>query len=288
MKSEPKYKPPTVGQIVSDPHTRNYLVGGLVALAVIFLVMYVQESILGGILVIILGVAGLLLRWTAVPPFLLMLLTYFLLFPIGRPPAYENPWELTTGSFRIADMLLTFAVVIYLACQYRILGLVHRAFPSEYRSPREIARAYRRPGSAVATGELGQLLYLAAGMVLIGQISWWLLTNVEVDLSSTFPLHLAESKRNMRRSAPPNGMSLAGMRFVLLMGITFFGATIVRTTFGYWRMRRYRGLEAQLVLLDADWDETRRERDRIEGWGGWLRKREAEKNSKQPRKIRDG
>src|SRR4051812_26824474 len=106
-----------------DPAVRNYTVAALSALAMIFLVLFQQGSDLGGLLIVLVGVAGVMLRWTPAPVFVLALLTYFMVFPFGIPgEAFDSNFEIQDGRFRMTDLLLTASVLVYVACQYRLLG----------------------------------------------------------------------------------------------------------------------------------------------------------------------
>ena len=71
----------------------------------------------------------------------------------------------------------------------------------------------------------------------------------------------------------PDGMRTGLARFVVLVGLLFFGTLIARIVFGYWRLRMMRPAEGAMILLDGGWSETSRERQRQEAWRIWGRKR---------------
>ena len=56
---------------------------GLGALAMVFVILFALSGPVGGILVVLLGLAGLLLRWPAAPPLVLLVVMWFLIFPGG-------------------------------------------------------------------------------------------------------------------------------------------------------------------------------------------------------------
>src|SRR5262249_29554462 len=56
--------------LFNDPDARGYTFAALGALAMIFLILFQQGSDIGGLLVVVIGVAGVLLRWVAAPAFL--------------------------------------------------------------------------------------------------------------------------------------------------------------------------------------------------------------------------
>ena len=80
-----------------------------------FLVMFMNGSDIGGLLVVVLGLAALLLRWTAAPPFLLLIVVYFQLFPFFVPELpFDDPFDcLIAGTaLRIGVPLITKDTVI--------------------------------------------------------------------------------------------------------------------------------------------------------------------------------
>src|SRR5262249_58553982 len=112
-----------------DPGVRNYVFTGLGALAMVFAILLAIGGPLGGLLVVLIGVAGLLFRWPAAPPLFLLLLLWFVIFPGGIPPGYESPWEVTEGRFRVPDLILVFSAVVHLARHYPPPGLSAQRLP---------------------------------------------------------------------------------------------------------------------------------------------------------------
>jgi hypothetical protein len=254
------------------PAVRNYLFAGLAALAMVFVVLFSRGSDLGGLLLVVLGAAGLVLRWPAAPVLFLLILTYFLVFPFGFPTPDADPYELLEGRFRVADLILVAAVVVYLAVHYRLYGLTTQAVPAETRSAPRAEKPPRRPPDLIRDGEIVRLLYLTAGVVIVGQVVWAFLTSVEVDVLASFPLRLAD--RPWVRGVPDD-MPPPLTRFVVLNGLLVFGTLLARLVFGYWGLRRMSAAEGGMILQDAGWDETRRERVRVEQWRACGRERAA-------------
>lgn len=271
--------PDSLRTLFRDPGVRNYVFAGLAALAMVFLILFQRGSDLGGLLVVLLGVAGIVLRWTAAPIFALVVLTYFLVFPFGFPdPGVATPFELIDGRFRIADMILVFSVVVYLMCQYRLFGLMARAFPQESRTLRDTDKPYRRPAKQIGPGETARLLYVSVGVVLAGQFAWLFTTLAQIDVGAAFPLRFGGWRDVLR--PPADAMSPPATRFVFLAGLVFFPAILARLVFGYWRLKQLKPEAARMLLQDAGWDETRRENVRIESWRTWGRTRWAERVKK--------
>ena len=278
---DPNAPPPHVGELTSaeatrllfrDPGVRNYLFAALAGLALVFVVMFQRGADAGGLLCVMIGVAGLVLRWTVAPPMFLLVTVYFVVFPYGIPElGYASRFEIEDNRFNFSDLLLSGAALVYLACQYRVFGLTQQALPHEMKVPRKSDKPYRRPPSAITQTEIPRFLYLTAAVVFAGQFLWLVFTTVEVDPEGTIPLRFAGSARSRfrRESWLPPGST----RFVLIAGTLFFGTLLARLVFGYWRLRAMKPDEANAVLLDTGWLETRREHVRVNVWKRWRRKR---------------
>jgi len=261
--------PATLRGLFRNPAARDYVFVGLGALAMVFVVLFQKGSDLGGLMLVLVGAAGLVLRWPAAPIFFLLLLLYFSIFPFGLPPADENPFEIEDGRFRVTDLVLAAAVVVYLASHYRVYGLTALAVPAETKYPRKDAPPARRPAALVRRGEVARLFYTAAAVAVAGQLVWLFATTVEVDPTAAFPLKAAERRGRGAADGLPPGLT----RFVLLAGVVGVGALLARLVFGYWRLRRMTPAEGGMILQDEGWNETRRERVRLETWRFWARGR---------------
>ncbi len=274
--------------LFNDPDVRNFTFTTLGALGMIFLILLENGSDIGGLLIVIVGVCGLILRWTASPILVLLILTYFMIFPFGVPgDSIEDFTAIDEDHFRVTHVLLVMSVLVYLACQYRILGLVHQAVAFDGQIRRKDEPPARRPAALIRPAELGIMLGICGALVFSGQMIWWFANSVEVVPAEDFPLKWAEPDRTTtehslasRRDVPaPGSISTGVTRFVVLVGFLFFGTLIARVVFGYWRLRMMGAAEGGMILLDGSWSETSRDRQRIEKWRIWGRKRtEAQAN----------
>lgn len=274
--------------IYRDPGVRNYLFAGLAGLAMVFVILFQRGSTEGGLVVVMLGIAGLALRWTAAPPFMLCVLTYLLLFPFGIPVAGPpDPFEVTAGRFRIADILLAAAVVVYLGAQYRLLGLTHQALPADAGVTKKGGRPELRPSALIGSAELKWFLWVAGGVVLAGQVVWFLVTGLQIVPGERFPVRYVDPSPRFSRPSGGEALNPPAARFVLVTGLIFFTALLARLVFGYWRLRGIRSDEAGMLLQDAGWDESRQELVRVEKWRarGLLR---AARRAKKPRSGKEG
>jgi hypothetical protein len=257
----------------ADVRVRGLLFAGLGGLAMLFVVLFERGADIGGLLIAVLGAAGLVLGWRGSPAFVLLVLLYFLIFPYGLPPPEEDPSELEYGTFRVADLLLAAALVVYLSAHYRLLGITQLAMPAEPGGFGRKTTPRTRPADLIRKGELARTFYLTAAVVLAGQIVWAVVTNLEVDTLGDFPLRFAD-KSTLRRDH--GDMGPWRTRLVAVVGMLFFGTLFARLVFGYWRLRTMSPAEGAMLLTDAGWDETRRERVRVEGWRMWGVKRVAD------------
>lgn len=263
--------------LVFDRAARGYAIVTLGALAMIFVVLFMNGSDLGGIIVVLFGAAALVLRWTAAPPFMLLVIAYFQLFPFGFPdPGVESPLQIRQTHFQVADMVLVMAVLVYFRAQYRVFGLVHQIVPFESAQKRKGDTPTRRPTDHIRPDEIAWLLGTAGALVLLGQVVWWLVNNLQfVPLDDGFPLRWAGEKTlaDLRREPPTGEFRSGGNRFFVILGGTFFGVLLLRLVFGYWRLRMMGAAEGAMVLADTSWTESHRERVRVEKWRVWGKRR---------------
>jgi hypothetical protein len=262
-----------------DPAVRPYLFSALGALAMIFLVMFLGDnsrpgSDIGAVVLVLFGLATLAFRWTMAPPFFLFVLVYFLLFPFGLPDPdlYNDPFRIRESHFRVTDVVLVLAVLVYLRCQYRIFGLIQQAMPFENVFRRKGDHPLRRPTSHIDPVEIAWLIGIAVVLVAIGQVVWWLVNALEFAPGDDFPFRWADqnSLARFRRSRrEPGEYTPGGNRFFVVTGALFFGFLVLRLVFGYWRMRVMNPAEGAMILTDTSWSESHRERVRVEKWRSW-------------------
>jgi hypothetical protein len=225
---------------------------------------------------------------------LLLFLAYFQLFPFGLPDVFglfDNPLEIKQTHFRLADVILVMAVLVYVRSSYRVFGLTHQSMPFETLFRRKGEHPTRRPLWHVQPSEIAWMVGGAAALVIVGQLAWWLVNNVEfAPADEGFPLRWAdaESFSRYRRGGREPGEFRPGMhRFFVTVGALFFGFLLVRLVFGYWRMRVMGAAEGAMMLSDTSWSESHRERARVEKWRTWGREREKARAKKEARAERE-
>ena len=171
-----------------------------------FLILLQQASDYGGVLIVVIGSCGILLRWSAAPYFVLLILTWFLIFPFGDPTVYfRNELEIIEGQFRITDLMLVLSLLVYLACQYRLLGLVSQAIPFDGPLRRKDETPARRPPALVSPAEFGILFGACVVFAFAGQLLWWFINSVEVVPTEDLPFRMIESSRR-HLDVLPDGM----------------------------------------------------------------------------------
>lgn len=267
-----------VERLLQDERIRPYTFAALGALALTALVLYLSGGDIGAAVVMLVGSASIVFRWTAGPPLVLLVVFYFSVFPFGYLQlGYNNPLQVRETHFRISDLILVMSALVYCSSAYRLLGLVHQSFPVENTSRQRDEAAPRRPSTHIAANELTQLVSASAAMVVAGQVVWWLINAFDfTPMEGGFPFQWADREsfaRYRSGSFPPGEFSAGQSRFFLTVGLLFFGYLLCRLVFGYWRLRVMGPAEGAMILANTSWTESHRERVRIEKWRVWGRQR---------------
>lgn len=276
-------------QLLADPRTRNYFFAALGALVMIFLSLLnvggdaEVGSDLGGFILVVIGISGLVLRWTPAPLLVLIVLTYFLWTPDGIPGDHKLPLPglVESQRFNLADVILVLAVLVYLISQYRIFGFVAQAISPDTLALRKDEAPVRRQASLVTPNEFAAMLAVAVALVFAGQLVWLSVTSVDVVTDESFPFRLRTGRPS--RESETGTLLPGASRFYVLVGAVFLATAIARVVFAYWRLRLLNPEEGRMILLDEGWRETHRERVRVEKWRIWGRRqaKESQESGKQ-------
>lgn len=239
-----------------EPALRAYTITTAASLAVIFVVLFDSGSVAAAGVPVVCGIAGLLLRWTAMPIVLVLTVAYFMIFPLGIP--FGNPFrEEATAQTRIFDFILIAAILMYLIAQFRLFSL----------TPAQGLVQAVRPVSTLAANELHHAGVLTAVMVGIGQFIWWFLDEYELHFGHDGPIRtIPPGSLRLEQRVLPSTQSLGLSRFLLLTTLTVMVAAISRMAFWYLRLRQLNPQEARLLLTDTLWKANRRELARQETW----------------------
>lgn len=225
-----------------------YMIICLCALLLLFQVFQEREAGHWSFFPIIVGSAGVFLRWGFAPLALLAAVVLTLLVEPNRLLFVSN------ASLRVPDFLLCASVLAYVLAHYR-LTLLRTPFPPERQpakpSPAAPPAIQREQPEAlfISSRELGLLLLSLPLWAGLAQVVWPLLP----------------------RTAGNPGLIGPVWRVVAFLWIVGGGGLVTASAFDYAYRRRMSREEATLYLQDLLWRETRGEQRRINRWFAWGR-----------------
>jgi hypothetical protein len=164
-------------------------------------------------------------------------------------------------ALRPEDLGLCCGVLAYVGGHFRLLGLISHLLPADRRQGPKSARAawQRRSPRLVTPAEVVTFVLALPVWCLLAQLCLgWL-----------------------QRPREVLGFPPSAVRFLLLAWTLGIGGLIVAALFGQWRLRTMTPTEAELLLQDTLWRETRREQRRLQRWLAWSRPR-TRKNKETP------
>lgn len=278
--SDPADKTPTdnpFAVMIRNPAARTYLLVSGGGLLVSVLGMFLLEnSVGGGVALLLAGVAGLALRWSVGPPSFVVALSYFLFFPLGLPIGTSPYSQIPDHHFQFADLIVTAAGLVHLIAAYRFHAVMRAGMPFDAPAPfvKPGAKPTVRPAEPVRDAELWLLFARVAVFVLAGQLLWLCVTKLKVDFTQNFPVrlhtdYLAEMGERTGPSEIPNGLS----RFLLTAAVMLGGGFALWFVMWYWRLTTMNRDEARASCLDQEWATARREYNRPEKWRGWMKQK---------------
>ncbi len=248
------------------PLVRDYTAVALAALAVCGLILYFERLGPWGLVVVLVGLVGVLLRWGLAAGLFLALLTFFLLF---EPRLAFSPYRYRPRGSDMTDLGLAVAVLVYVAAQLRLQTLTRFAVPPDPR------RQLRPPGKRVrgrwilpaepaqrttAEGNPGEVVLLLLGAAAFGVVAsllWFRLASETPPLWSDFPPAL--------------------WRTIVVVWGTVLALAAMYAFLGYLRRSHAGRDESLLYLQDQLWAATRGEQRRINRWLAWARLRKQRK-----------
>jgi hypothetical protein len=258
--------PKTSESPAGRPLVRDYSAVALGALAVSGLILYFERLGIWGLVVVLVGVVGVLVRWGLAAGLFLVLLTVFTLF---EPHVSFHPGRFRRRGTDMTDLILAVAVVAYVAAQLRLQTLTRFAVPPDPR------RQFRPPGKRVkgrwllptepahrttAEGNPGEVVLLLIGaaiFVLVASLLWFRLASESPPMWVDFPPPLWHIVVVVWSTV----LALAAMHaFLAYLGRTYAGRD-----------------ESLLYLQDQLWTATRGEQRRLNRWLAWARLRRQRK-----------
>ncbi len=250
--------------IYQTPGATHYLIVCAAALAVMLMVGVLEQGMsCWSVVPILIGLLGLVTRWSSAPLLLVLTLAGFelVLVPM-RDFAFGRLGREPSG---FSMLILSAAVLAYVAGHYRLQGLVGRLFPADPRRPGgKVPKSARtlpglRPEEAVVRQRRSpQLVTSLEVIVLVASLPLW------AALAAFLWLVLSSPVEFMELRGP-------GGRLVLLIWLFGFGALAVSSLLHYLGRQGMTREEAMVELQDLLWRETRGEQRSINRWLAWAR-----------------
>ena len=263
-------KPNQYRELITNPAARTYLMVAAGGLLVALLTMFLIGSLIATVTLLVVGLCGLVLRWSAMPILFVVLICYFSYAPSGLPYDFGAISNIPTSNFRFLDVILVGSSLVYLIGQYRLFSIVRSGMPFDANKlfVKPLAKPTVRPADAPQDRELWMLFARVGIFVLGGQLLWYAITNWRIDFERVPPIVFMAPSDGYGRTDSlfvPDYLS----RFLLAIGFFLTVALVSRFIFWYWRLLQLQRDQAQMVLIDTQWSEDRREMNRQEKWRGW-------------------
>lgn len=268
-------------EMVRNPAARTYLIigaGGLLVLSLVYALFL--DNVIAAAVVFILGVAGLVARWTISPPALVVAVCYFAFFPEGLPiqlqPGNQVMGRQTNANLLFTDLLVTVAALVHLLATLRFHSILRAGMPFDAPAAfvKPGAKPTVRPAVPVREAELLFVFARVGAVVLAGQLVWLVVTRFKLDFSNGFPL------RPFNSSAEETGDPMGGewipnsiSRFMIAAGIVLGVSFALWLVFWYWRLHAMNRDEARAACLDMEWTTNRRALNQPEKWRGWMKQK---------------
>ncbi len=264
---------------MNHPAERTYAVLSLATLgivAVLFFLFYF--SVFGPIVLLMVGLSGVVFRWSSAPIIGLLAAIYFLIFPFGVPmDAGQRNTELFGSAFQLQDMLTVLAILAHLVCLYRLQTLQSVGMPHD--APKTFVKPKMKPTTrkvpAISDQELFQTTLVLVIVLFVGQIIWFILTETTVLMDDMVSVRFTLIRNN---GSPDRETQRAMVYFphylYRLIAYTLFMTALI---FSVWlglrcyRWHRMNRSEAAAILMDESWRNARRDYNRPESWRAWMK-----------------
>lgn len=221
----------------------------IVSLTALFMLLLARGLGNLALLPLLIGLGGLVGRgrWGSRPlvlwrtaPFLLVLCVAIFLVRQGLIGPFQ-------GTSPLADVLLALAVLGYVAGHYRLQGLDPSPLPTD---PRQLGPAVPTRRAVPATEILALVLEVCV-FVALAFLAWDWLPDTWYDYNLNPEI----------------------WRTLLLVWLIGMGVLLTASVLNYFAKLLLTGPEAELLLQDVLWKETRREQRRVGRWLAWSRKK---------------
>jgi len=248
----------TIVDRLLQPGLRLYLYVGVAALLFNLFVLSERNAIAGGLIILLIGIPGLIIRWTFAPLLVILLTFYFAYAPSGVP-SVRQLYSPNRPTIQLTDILISISLLVYTIAQYRVNSVVSQAFSLESKPVHRplsandptLDQPIRRPPEQVRESEIGSILGQGIGFSVVSVMGWYIL--YQIDFGGVYTVDI--------------------LRFLLMAWLISFGMVIAQVMLGYLRWRSMSRREASMFLRDTLWRETRREQQRLHTWRQWFQKR---------------
>lgn len=241
-------------------------------LGVAFLVQYQQGVWVAGLLTLLIGVLGIVLKIRLSPLLVLLPVAGGQIFPRFDLTirAVDLDWLAERYPLlQVPDVVLCGAVLGYLAGHYRLHALWYSILP---RDPRR--RFQRETPLVVPAEQVGKVApqRRSADSLTPAEFTRFVLQLPLFALLAQGALYLLTPRWSLVELSP------RWMQLLVLVWALVVGLFIAGQFFRYWRRRNMSRATAVLLLQDVLWHETRGEQRRVSRWLAWwkLRRRERE------------
>ena len=253
-------KQPDLATLLKEPGVQVYLFVSLVSLGLVLMVQMAKGNVLLNAIIFIIGILGIVARFSSAPAVLLLAVALGELFQqqyfVGRHGFAQGPWR-----FSVPDLIQSIGVIAYIVAQTRFLGLTSNLMPRDPRqreeSPKQNPVPYHRRRRILqrrtpALFTPREVAFAMAGILfsaILAQFVWYWLS---------FPRHVF-------------GLDELPSQLVLLAWVLFLGLVAATAVLGIWRWYALTREEALLYMQDTYWRETGREQRRQYRWLAWAR-----------------
>jgi hypothetical protein len=229
------------------------------ALAAILLIQVQQGLVMSGLVALLLGAAGVLLRARIGPVLVLLAL-------VGGQLVrqyFSAPWTVHLA-LDVQDVALCAAMLAYVAGHYRLLALWSHILPPD---PRQ--RYHKQAHAVVPLKRLGRIApqHRPVAHLSRGELVWFVIQLPLFALMAQGVWMVVGARRELHGFSP-RWMQMLQLAWGLALCVFLAGQL-----FRYWRLWSMDPMTAQVLLQDALWHETRGEQRRIGRWLAWWKVR---------------
>jgi hypothetical protein len=261
----PNDEPPLLGM---RPLVRDYSFLAIGALAVCGMILYFQGPGVWGLVPVLIGLLGVLLRWgMAAGLYLVALAGWLIANALWAPPQWRLPPSPMT------DLMLAAASLAYVAAQMRLQTLTRHGVPPdprrELRPPgKRMAGRWFLPGPPTGRTATGA----SAGEVIV------LLASIPIFALAAYLLWVRLAGK---RGPDPGSLPAPLWQCIVVVWVVAILVAVGYTVLSYLERILAGPQESALYLQDQLWTATRGEQRRINRWLVWARLRRQRKEEKR-------